>query len=334
MPIIHLGDIDPTRKKSNRLLETFRQGVAYYKNKTSSRSGSVCIEKKLQHPEVRNHSVPSRPVSLKIKNSPKIFMDRYSPIVSPVPKTFKNKSRKHTTESESYETTESDKIVNKSLNGPENYEKSLMPKSLISITNSIGDIIKLLKTSPSGSDSFTNSEKNVHSSNAGSSRNQSCSRLHALNAEIDKTMSEISKFKNEVSSRIQRHNQNIDLTEYEKDLLNLLSPNEFLSNNYHTTKSTSSTGVNTDISMSNTFFSYKIIDDYSQSSAARKSNIQSIWTCIPHNVIINEMPASEHNRFSMAEEIVDEYQEKYTLPIIETPDTSKHESPRFVNFIN
>jgi len=87
--------------------------------------------------------------------------------------------------------------------------------------------------------------------------------------------------------------------------------------------------------MKNTLISVQTLENshFNKNVPARRSKKQSTWAHIPHNVIINEVTASEHNRLGMAQEMFNEYAEQFASPIVETPDTSKHESPRFVKSI-
>lgn len=67
LPLIHLGDLDKTGKKTSRLIKTFRQGVEFYRKKVGSRSSSVAgvvTESKPQEipspkPIARAHSLPT-----------------------------------------------------------------------------------------------------------------------------------------------------------------------------------------------------------------------------------------------------------------------------------
>lgn len=135
-------------------------------------------------------------------------------------------------------------------------------------------------------------------------------------------MSEISKFKNEVSTRIMHH---CDLNEYEIDLLNLLSPNEFLVSNLRNNvpeKVTIDTGVNTDISMCNSIFNVQYFENAKQNSfydiqkSQRKNSYQ--------NVKIDEL-WKKKNLYN--QNFDNEMQTGFThCPIIESPETSKNNS--------
>jgi hypothetical protein len=157
--------------------------------------------------------------------------------------------------------------------------------NLNDINTSIGDIIRLLKSSSSSGSGSTHSNK-----------------LDALKHEIDKTMNEISSFKNEVSTRMKHNNVNstngcggannnlyqLDsasfsatvandccsstshynhLSKYEKDILSILSKQKIKfhqKNNLDAVESrliTMDTAVNTDISMSNAVFTIRYDDD-------------------------------------------------------------------------
>ena len=108
---------------------------------------------------------------------------------------------------------------------------------------SFADIIKILKSSSSSA--------------SGSHSEHSHLKLDALKNEIDKTMKEISSFKNEVNTRIQ--NQTLNTT-YEEDIMRILnSEQERL--NARTKSATIDTAVNTDISMSNAVFTIKYEDE-------------------------------------------------------------------------
>jgi len=87
--------------------------------------------------------------------------------------------------------------------------------------------------------------------------------------------------------------------------------------------------------MKNTLISVQPLENShsNKNVSARRSKKQSTWAHRPHNVIINEVTPSEHARLGMAQEMFNEYAEQFASPIVETPDTSKHESPRFVKSI-
>ena len=134
-------------------------------------------------------------------------------------------------------------------------------------------------------------------------------------------MSEISKFKNEVSTRIMRH---CDLNEYEKDLLNLLSPNELLldsvRNRLPVEKVTTDTGVNTDISMCNAIFNVQYFDNQNRDSVREKKSPRKNSY---QNVKIDEL---WKNQNFYGQNIDDEIVNGFTSPIVESPETSKNDS--------
>lgn len=175
------------------------------------------------------------------------------------------------------------------------------------ITSSIGDIIKILQSS-SSSNSASNSDNQISFGH-----NHSHFKLHALNAEIDKTMSEISKFKNEVSIRIQRHH-NCDLNKAKSRLEH----------------STSEIGVNTDISMCNAIFSIQYLEKANGVSKKRSSTEINRSRLKKSNrapsVKINELTMQEKCLIDMVGD--EDFSERLKVPIVETPETSKNESLR------
>ena len=117
------------------------------------------------------------------------------------------------------------------------------------------------------------------------------------------------------------------MTDYEKDLLNLLNPNEFAMNSEfefpESQIKTTETGVNTDISMFNAIFSVQYFDNGNELSMnksvdSQKSKKSMNQKAQHQGVQINEM---------MCDRIDDDFG-TFTFPIVETPDTSKNESSR------
>jgi hypothetical protein len=199
--------------------------------------------------------------------------------------------------------------------------------NLKEITNSIGDIIKILKSS-SSSNSASNSENNGLSLNQ-----QNHIKLHALKTEIDKTMSEISKFKSEVSTRILHHqnlnenSNNILLTKYEKNLLKLLNneQNSSITDN-ESFKSQIDIGINTDISMQNTIFTinYSSNNDLIHFRMNKINNQDNNKSKNINNIKIDELLISESTDTTISKDHFKRQRRTLTpIPIIESPETSK-----------
>ena len=205
-------------------------------------------------------------------------------------------------------------------------------RNLKEITNSIGDIIKILKSSSS-----SNSASNSDCINSHSTNQQSHLKLHALKTEIDKTMSEISKFKSEVSTRILNH-QCLN----ENNQAALLNPAAAGSTSSSMQQQRSipirrDAAVNTDISMQNAVITVQYIYEPNVTQAKR-----AIVNFQVKNNRINQQETAKENKMStnfqnyfktinidevsLGKSEIEEQSRRHRtltpLPIIESPETS------------
>lgn len=364
LPLIHLGELDRSGKKTSRLIKTFRQGVEFYRKKVGSRSSSVSnvSAKSKRTPSPKPiHRAQSLPAGTSERHEP---MDKekaardYSPFEAIDGSKRSTQPSIISTSPTTVESNYTNEVSQKSGNEDQSKKSSLGPQSLrgkqdfrilfkkcakfdfnqnmflsIGITNSIGDLIKILQSS-SSSNSATHSSDNNHQQDT----HQSHLKLHALNAEIDRTMSEISKFRSEVSNRISRHQ---GLTDYEKDILNLLNPKEFSDTEKTISKPLidkkfAETGVNTDISMFNAIFTVQFLDKPSNlimltveervsHNAKKQKETRTRKSRAQNSVKINEVSVNDSSFMEMPRKTEDEFD----VPIIETPETSKNESSRY-----
>lgn len=361
LPLIHLGELDRSGKKTNRLIKTFRQGVEFYRKKVGSRSSSVAnvSAKSKETPSPKPiHRAQSLPACTSVRHEP---MDKektardYSPFEAIDGSKRSTQPSIISTSPTTVESNYTNEVSQKSSNQDQIKKSSLGPQSLqgkqdfrmlfktcaefnqnifsIGITNSIGDLIKILQSSSSSNSATHSSDNNQQNTH------QSHQKLHALNAEIDRTMSEISKFRSEVSNRISRHQ---GLTDYEKDILNLLNPKEFSNTEKTITnplvdKKFAEVGVNTDISMFNTMFTVQFLDKPTNlnmltveervSHIAKKQKEPRTRKSRPQNSVkINEVSVNDSSFMEMPRKTEDDFD----VPIIETPETSKNESSRYM----
>ncbi len=140
LPLIHLGDLDKERKKTNGLLRTFRQGVEFYRKKIG-RSSSIAGEAQkapelVVKPQVRTQSLPSPHRRKELNNNDSPFEtadESRRSLISKSPNSLK-----------SCYTNEASK--NSGSESPDNKKSSPTAGSLKGITDSIGDLIKVLQS--------------------------------------------------------------------------------------------------------------------------------------------------------------------------------------------